>query len=321
MLITAFLCCSVAVDAQQVDYSVVSVSEESGMEFMKITNSSDYVCMPEVRRNGDRIDWLSNRILDISTEGKTIAYLSFRNNSTNIFLKDLRLQGGSVQRTNRSAVIDFSYSPDGRYLCFSEMRGDNVQIFQTDAVNGYACRQITSGANDYSPVYSADQKQIFFSRMESRGASVWSYNVDNNFLSSFSSGKNPFPLSTEPALVLSRISSNGRSEIWKINYVTGVEECIASDAERSFTSPIVSPDGRWILFVGDNSLKVGTDVYRNTDLFACRIDGSAFVQLTYHAADDLSPVWSNDGYFIYFISQRGDSAGVANIWRMTFNVN
>jgi len=59
-------------------------------------------------------------------------------------------------------------------------------------------------------------------------------------------------------------------------------------------------------------------VYRNTDIFVCRIDGTEFTQLTYHAADDISPVWSQDGKYIYFISQRGSSTGTANIWRMNF---
>ena len=37
--------------AQRVDYSVVSVPEESGAELMKITKESDYVCMPLVKRS------------------------------------------------------------------------------------------------------------------------------------------------------------------------------------------------------------------------------------------------------------------------------
>ena len=106
--------------AQQVDYSVVAVPEESGIEFVQITSSNDYVCLPLVKRSSNSINWLSNRILDISKDGKNIAYLSFRNNTTNIFIKALDKQGSSIQRTNRSGVLDFSYSPDGEYICFSE---------------------------------------------------------------------------------------------------------------------------------------------------------------------------------------------------------
>ena len=60
-------------------------------------------------------------------------------------------------------------------------------------------------------------------------------------------------------------------------------------------------------------------IYLNTDIFAAKIDGTNLVQLTYHAADDLSPVWSKNGKYIYFISQRGSADGTANIWRMNFN--
>ncbi len=306
-------------NAQQVDYSVVSVPEESGIDFMKITRASDYVCMPGIIRTPEKIDWLSNRVLGIARQGQAIAYLSSRNNTTNIFIKDITRAGSSIQRTNRANVIDFSFSPDGKHLCFSEKRGDYNQIFRTDAENGYVCRQITSNDMDYSPIYSPDMKQIFFTRLESRGVSIWAHNAENNFLSSYTSGMNPCPLKDEPALLLTRSTSSGQSEIWKVNYETGVEECIVSDPNHNFSSPTVSPDGQYILFVGDSRISAGDFEYLNTDLFVCRFDGTGFAQLTYHAADDLSPVWSADGRYIYFISQRGDAQGTANVWRMSFN--
>lgn len=308
-----------SITAQQVDYSVVSVPEESGMEFVKITKESDYVCMPIVKRSKNKVDWFTNRILGITRNGNAIAYLSYRNNTTNIFIKDLDRQGSSVQRTNRTNVIDFSFSPDGKYLIFSEARGNYNQIFRTDAEKGYVCRQITSGSKDYSPVYSHDMSQIFFSRTESQGSSIWGYDTANNFLSSYTLGMNPCHVNKQSAIVLARASATGRSEIWRVNYATGEEECIVSDPERSFSSPIISPNGQWILFVGSSGISTGTSTYYNTDLFVCRIDGTEFTQLTYHAANDLSPVWSADGKSIYFISQRGDAQGVANIWKMNFN--
>lgn len=318
---TMFACIAPAVclHAQQVDYSVVSVPEESGNQFIQITSDADRVCLPIVNRKNNRIDWLSNRILDVSVDGQHLAYLSARNNTTNIFIKDLSKQGSSIQRTNRTAVLDFAYSPDGKYICFSETRGNTNQIFRTDAKDGYVCRQITNGNQDYSPVYSADMKQIFFARMEMKNVSIWSYNVENNFLSTFTNGMNPYPLQSEPAYVCTRLNAAGKSEIWKINYETGTEECIISDPQRSFTSPVISPDGQWVLFVGSSTIVSGTFTYMNTDIFVARLDGTGMAQLTYHAADDLSPVWSRDGRYIYFVSQRGSANGTANVWRMNFN--
>ena len=225
IMIGAFCC----VSAQQVDYSVVSVPEESGIEFVQMTSSNDYVCMPVVKRSTRSINWLSNRILDVSVDGKNIAYLSYRNNATNIFIKALDKQGSSIQRTNRANVLDFSYSPDGKYICFSEKRGMTNQIFQTNASNGYVCRQITSGNTDYSPIYSSDMKQIFFARQEMKGVSIWSYNIGNNFLSNYTNGMNPYPSAENNTFICTRFTMDGRSEIWKINYETGVEECIVSD--------------------------------------------------------------------------------------------
>lgn len=308
------------ISAQTIDYSVVSVPEESGLELTKITNKGDYVCLPQVVRRGQEINWFSNRVLAPLPKSEEIAYLSFRNNATNIFIKDLLKQGGSRQRTNRTGVIDFSFSSDGKDLYFAETRGNTTSIFRTDAKNGYVCRQITSGANDYSPIVDPRGKQVFFTRTENNGCGIWSYNLADNFLASYSQGLNPYPVLRpgETSLVVSRSSATGQSEIWKINYETGVEECLVSDPDRSFTSPVVSPDGQWMLFVGSSLLQGPGFVYPNTDLFVCRLDGTDLRQLTHHAADDLSPVWSNDGKHIYFVSQRGDAEGTANIWRMAF---
>ncbi len=305
--------------AQSVDYSVVSVPEEAGIDFTRITSAGDYVCMPEVCRSSRGINWLSNRVLDISADGTTIAYLSMRNNTTNIFIKEVDRQGSSVQRTNRSGVMDFAYSPDGQYICFSEMRGKAIQIFQTDASRGYICRQITSANQDYSPVYSFDMQQIFFARQETRGVSIWSYNVQNNFLSSYTSGMNPCPLKETMAFYCVRVNSEGRGEIWKIDPENGLEECILSDPEHSFTSPSISPDGEWLVLTGSSRVAGPRGDYYNTDIFAVHPDGTSLVQLTYHVADDLSPVWSRDGRNIYFLSRRGNAEGIPNIWRMSFN--
>ena len=319
IIYAALLLLSSSVTAQKVDFSVVFVPEESGNNITRISAAGDYVCLPVVKRSANGVSWFTNRILGISPDGTSLAYLSARNNATNIFITDLSKQGGSVQRTNRQGVQDFSFSPDGKYICFSEVRGKECQLFQTDAKNGYVCRQITSGAKDYSPVYSNDMKQVFFAREERNGFSVWSYSMANNFLATYSVGLNPYPVSEESAYYCTRLSAVGNCEIWRVNYETGMEECIVSDPNRSFASPILSPDGKWLLMAGGSKIESGSFKYWNTDIYACRTDGSNLNQLTYHAADDLSPIWSPDGKQIYFISQRGDAEGTANIWRMDFN--
>lgn len=304
--------------SQNVDYSVVNVPEEVNLHFKQITNVSDYVCMPIVKRTKKTLNWISNRIIDVSADGRKIAYLSYRNDKTNIFIKELDNKGGSVQRTQRNAVIDFKYSPDGKNICFSESKGKTNQVFVTNAEKGYICRQITNGNKDYSPVYSSDMSEIFFSRQETNDFSIWGFNVAGNYLSSYSPGMNPCPINGETAYLCVRFNDEGKGEIWKINYVTGTEEYLISNPEKSFASPIISPDGKWILLVGESRIINENFTYLNTDLYVAKIDGTELTQITYHAADDLSPVWSKDGKKIYFISQRGSKDGIANIWQIDF---
>lgn len=304
-------------EGQKVDFSVVSVGEESGLDFTKITNDGDGVCLPQVKRNSRGVDWYTSRILDVSPDGQSIAYLSNRNNTTNIFIKDLAKMGASRMRTNRQAVVDFSYSPDGRQICFSESKGKTNQLFVTDASTGFVCRQITSGALDYSPAFDNNMKNIYFTRMENNGASIWAHNIANNYLSSYVAGMNPDP-TADPNIIYVARTVDGKGEIWRINTANGIEECVLSHPQISFYSPSLSPDGKTLLMCGGTKIESGNIVYWNTDIFTCHNDGSDLRQHTYHAADDLSPVWGVNGDRIFFISQRGSADGIANVWMIPF---
>jgi len=313
------LCCTY-VYAQQVDYSVTSVPQEANLELRQMTSEGDDVCMPIVERSRDAVSWFTNRIIGLSPDGKRLAFIAAKDGKTNIFVKDIDGGGASAQRTNRNAVIDFSFSPDGKGICFTEKSGSANSLFTTNSASGYVCRQIATGSEDYTPIYSADMSQIFFTRMERGAAGIWSYNLEKNFLSSITLGMNPWSAGKDLMLVV-RTGANDNHEIWRINIASGVEECVLSDASRNFSTPSLSPDGQWILVVGTSRLNASPnsgDTYCNTDLYACRSDGTQLTQLTFHAADDLSPVWSNDGTHIYFISQRGSKHGKANVWSMRF---
>ena len=51
LLASASMAFSISVCAQRVDYSVVSVPEESGNQFIRITSDADCVCMPNIVLN------------------------------------------------------------------------------------------------------------------------------------------------------------------------------------------------------------------------------------------------------------------------------
>lgn len=115
-----------------------------------------------------------------------------------------------------------------------------------------------------------------------------------------------------------RNSSFGTSELWLVNYEKGQETLILTDKNRGFTNPVVSPDGQWILCQGNSKSSISKR--NNLDIFAVKMDGTGFIQLTYHPADDCCPVWSPDGKYIYFISSRANEHDAFNIWRMRFDL-
>lgn len=306
---------SLSAAGQRVDYSVVSVPSESGLNLVKVTSDNDRVAMPLVRRTHAGANWTTNTILGVSPDGSRLGYVSVREGISNLFIKDLNRQGPSVQRTKRAAVVDFSFSPDGKRIVFSEKIGRSNQVFLTDSEQGFICRQITGDSQDFSPVFNSDMSKIFFCRQDLQGLSLWSFDLKDNFLTTYCEGMNPYMDDIE-TVICTRVNAAGRGEIWRIDVTTGVEECLLSDPNRSFSSPVVSPDGSKIVLVGSNGLQNGSRLYWNTDIFVCHADGTGLTQLTFHAADDVSPVWDAEGTQVYFISQRGSQDAVANVWRM-----
>jgi Tol biopolymer transport system component len=312
----------------KIDLSVVDVPEEGGVSFERITEDADCVFSRYLVRKGANlfgvknsanIDWWVNPQIALSPDGQRLAYINDKNNTTNIMVKDARKGGASTQRTFRTNVEDFTWSPDGSTICFTELRNGHHGVYLVDAAQGNVVRQISnSNDNDYAGKISSDNNTIYFHRGEgSQSFSIWSYDRKTNLFSNYSRGMTPCLDPRNPDVIYcARYTNNKESEIWRINTKTGVEEIILSQQARSFTTPQLSPDGQWLLVTGTSMSE--KDKLINTDIFAVRVDGTQFTQLTYHPGNDISAVWAPDGKNIFFLSQRGSKDGVYNVWKMAF---
>ena len=314
------------------DYSLVFVPEEGGVKFEKITDDADRVADYDgnivsrassifVRRKATAMDWWVVPQIALSPDGKRIGYINEKNGTTNIMIKSASTGGASVQRTFRTNVQGFSWSPDGKTLCFTEIRNGHQGIYLVDAEQGTVVRQISNGSeNDLGGVITPDGNTIFFHRGEGlESYSLWSYDRRTNLFSNYSRGMTVCLIpGTQDEVYCARFTSNKESEIWRVNFKTGVEEVILSQPEKSFTTPQLSPDGQWLLVTGNS--KSEKEGIMNTDIYAVRTDGTQLTQLTYHPGNDLSAVWSPDGRSVYFLSQRGSADRVYNVWRMDFNL-
>ena len=101
-LLGSLLLLPFALFGQTVDYSVVSVPEESGLELVKITADNDQVAMPLVRRTRTGINWTTGKIVQISPEGDRLAFISAAipatYSSRTSTVRDLRSSGPAGRR-------------------------------------------------------------------------------------------------------------------------------------------------------------------------------------------------------------------------------
>ena len=190
-----------------------------------------------------------------------------------------------------------------------------------NAYQGGTLQQISGMNNiDYGPTFSPDGSKIFFSRYDATyGYTIWSYDRQGAFFTNYSVGKQVSCIDDKSYLCV-REGSNSLDEIWMVNYENGSETLILSSTDgKSFSTPSLSPDGKWVLCVGTSPIPNDRKGRLQLDLYVVHIDGTGLTQLTFHRANDCSPIWSHDGKSIYFLSNRGtEEENIWNIWKMSF---
>lgn len=307
------------------------VPEENGLNLIKLTDESKgSVLGPKIgswnnagfqtsldagSKKGD-LRWGTTQCLRVSPKGDEIAHLTDYNDQHNIIVRKARTNSATTQRTFKN-VGSFCWGSDDM-LYFSEREASSDKINAVNAHSGSIIRQITSNNHDYNPVLTEDGVILFFTRyINGSEPMIWSYNMKSGEMTNCTRGFNPAVIGdNNDEIICVRNNNHGQSEIWRVNYKDGKETMILTDATRSFSNPHVSPDGEWVVVQG-NSISAGNKI-KNLDLFAMRIDGTDFMQLTFHPGNDTNPQWSADGKEIFFISDRASKKDVYNVWKMRF---
>lgn len=319
---------------KNVDFN--TTPEESGLNLTKITdeNMTSVVGHYDLETYGkadysksmigcskkSRVAWYTTNSLSLSPDGTKIAHLSKKNDQTNIVVRNVSGSHSETQRTFRN-VTDVCWGNDNK-LYFADNRSTYssymFNICCIPAEQGSLMTQLTNGTvRDYEPATVDEGQNIFFTRIENNGPAIWRYTVDGGALTFCSRGFNPCPIpGNSDAFYCVRNSSEGRSEIWFVDFVKGQEVCVLSDETRGFTQPAISPDGNWLLCVGNGVSS--SKKTPNLDIFVVRTDGTRLTQLTTHPDSDINPIWSKDGKYIYFVSTRANKKKAGNIWRMSF---
>ena len=221
--------------------------------------------------------------------------------------------------TNQSGVEDFpSLAPDGKTFVYVSKASGNADIY-LKRVDGRNAINLTkdSPADDTMPAFSPDGSQIAF-RSEREGGGIFLMGATGESVRRLTDfGYNPAwsPDGSEIAVMSGPIELQPQSRpivtsIDIVNVRTGTRREIISAAQNAL-QPSWSPHGDRIAFWS----VLGSGGQR--DLFT--VDPHAadpkktIVQLTNDRALDWNPVWSPDGKYLYFSSDRD---GTMNLWRI-----
>src|SRR5512143_176489 len=219
------------------------------------------------------------------------------------------------QQTNQQGVESFpALSPDGTSLAFVSRETGNDDIY-LQRVGGHNPINLTKDStdDDTQPAFSPDGSTIVF-RSERGGGGIFVMGATGESVRRLSDvGYNPswspdgkrIVVATEA--VVNPLGRTGLSELWTIDVATGQKQKLfAGDAVQ----PSWSPHGDRIAFWA---------IPRTTaerDLWTIPSKGGTPVAVTQDAAVDWNPIWSADGKFLYFASDRG---GSMNLWRIAID--
>lgn len=197
--------------------------------------------------------------LSISPDGKQLAFTQFVSKSRGNFIKMPAKPEGAKWNKPPIYIDDMNYRGDGQ----GYLRSGNRHIF-TMSIEGGTPVQLSQGEKDYgSPVWSKDQMKLYFAA-----------NLNEN-------------AEHDPR----------NSEIYELTISTGKIKALTSRKGPDY-SPVVSPDGKKIAYLGFDDKFQG---YQVTQLYVMNSDGSASKEISGKFDRDPGNLnWNAKGDGLYF---------------------
>jgi Tol biopolymer transport system component len=219
------------------------------------------------------------------------------------------------QLTDQAGLETFpSLAPDGRSLIYASSASGNRDIY-LQRVEGKKTINLTadSSSDDTQPAFSPDGERIAF-RSEREGGGIFVMGATGESVRRISDvGYNPawspdgkFIVCAQEAIEQPGNRYINFSALWVLDVSSGEKRQIT---KGDAVQPNWSPHGQRIAYWA-------ADAAGRRDIWTMPAQGGAPLAVTSDPAVDWNPVWSRDGKFVFFSSDRG---GSMNLWRVSID--
>jgi serine/threonine-protein kinase len=210
--------------------------------------------------------------------------------------------------------LSLALSPDGRWLAVGIDAGS--QLWIKDLQSGSLSRLTFEGITNFRPTWTPDGRSVLFVSVQTQGADLWIQRADGSRGAELllDRERNVFEgiWSKDEEWLIFRTDNNdpGRGDILAVRTAdSAVVELLASpDAEES--SPALSPDGRWLAYVSDESGRheVYVRPFPNVDEARWLVS----------AGGGSEPLWSHSGRELFYRNGNNDMVAVEILAGPTF---